>query len=238
MMENDWSVGEVLKALKIHGVDNNTLVIFASDNGPWLAYGDHAGSAQPLREGKMTCWEGGLRVPCIMRWPGKIPAGTACNDILVTIDFFPTIARLVGAELPRYPIDGLDIWPLIAGARDAKNPHDAYVYYFERNELQAIVSGDGRWKLQLPHKYITLAGRPPGHGGLSVEVDRLEITKPELYDLVNDISETKDVAAEQPEIVARLLAVAERWRAELGDALTERTGTAVRPAGQLDEPGR
>ena len=155
IMEIDWSVGEVLKALKDNGLDQNTLVIFTTDNGPWLSYGEHAGSSGPLREGKGTCWEGGVRVPCIMRWPGKIPPGTASNAMLMTIDLFPTIAKLVGAELPRQPIVGLDVWPLIAGEPDAKNPHEAYLFYYEVNQLHAITSGDGRWKLQLPHTYRT-----------------------------------------------------------------------------------
>src|SRR5207247_1547036 len=129
------------------------------DNGPWLSYGDHAGSAGPLREGKGTCWEGGVRVPCIMRWPQRIPPGTSSDAMLMTIDLLPTIARLVGTELPKLPIDGLDIWPLLAGQPGAINPHEAYVYYYGVNELQAAVTGDGHWKLQLPHAYRSLAGR-------------------------------------------------------------------------------
>ena len=146
--EIDWSVGEILKTLKKHNLDEQTLMIFTSDNGPWLSYGNHAGSAGPLREGKGTCWEGGTREPCIMRWPGKIPAGTTCNDMLMTIDLFPTIAKLVGAELPKHKIDGLNVWPIITGERGAKNPHDAYLFYYEQNQFQAVMSGDGKWKLQ------------------------------------------------------------------------------------------
>src|SRR4029078_9091043 len=112
MEEVDWSVGEVMRTLSELGLDEKTLVVFTSDNGPWLSYGDHAGSARPLREGKGTCWEGGVRVPCLMRWPGKPPAGTTCEAMLMTIDLFPTIARLVGADLPRHAIDGLDVWPI------------------------------------------------------------------------------------------------------------------------------
>jgi arylsulfatase len=233
--EIDASVGQILRALEANGLEKNTLVIFTTDNGPWLSYGDHAGSAGPLREGKGTCWEGGVRVPCIMRWPGKIPARTTSDAMLMTIDLLPTIARLVGADLPRHAIDGLDVWPLLVGQRGATNPHDAYVYYYEQNQLQAVVSGDGRWKLQLPHTYRSLAGRPGGHGGSPAKYDSKKILHAELYDLASDLGETTDVAPRHPDIVHRLLAVAEQARAELGDSLTKRQGRGVRPAGQLKD---
>jgi arylsulfatase A len=235
IQEIDASVGKVLRALEANGLERNTLVIFTTDNGPWLSYGDHAGSAGPLREGKGTCWEGGVRVPCIMRWPGKIPAGTTSDAMLMTIDLLPTIARLVGAELPKHTIDGLDVWPLLSGQPGATNPHDAYLYYFEQNQLQAVVSGDGRWKLQLPHTYRSLAGQPGGHGGVPAKYESKKILQPELYDLVADLGETNDLAARHPEIVQRLLAVAERARAELGDSLSKREGRGVRPVGQIED---
>jgi arylsulfatase A-like enzyme len=230
--EIDWSVGQVLETLKRTGLEERTWVIFTSDNGPWLSYGDHAGSAYPLREGKATCWEGGTREPCVMRWPGKIPAGTECKQMLMSIDLFPTIAKLIHADLPKHPIDGLDVWPIISRQRGAKNPHAAYWFYFRSNELQAVVTGDGRWKLQLPHTYITLGGRPGGHGGLPVPYEERKLEHAELYDLVQDISETTDVAAQHPDIVKRLEAEAAKARAELGDALTKATGQGAR------EPGR
>jgi arylsulfatase len=235
IQELDASVGDVLRALETNGLERNTLVIFTTDNGPWLSYGDHAGTAGPLREGKGTCWEGGVRVPCIMRWPGKIPAGTTCEAMVMTIDLLPTIARLVGAELPQHAIDGLDVWPLLAGQPGATNPQDAYLYYYEQNELQAVVSGDGRWKLQLPHTYPSLAGHAGGHGGVPTNYQSKKIVRPELYDLATDLGETTDVAERHPEIVRRLLADAERARTELGDSLTKRQGRGVRPPGQRDE---
>jgi arylsulfatase len=231
--EIDWSVGEVMKALKENGLEKNTLLIYASDNGPWLSYGDHAGSALPLREGKGTCWEGGTRVPCIMRWPGKIPAGTESQQMIVNIDLFPTIAKLVGAKLPKQPIDGKDIWPIISSKRNAKNPHDAYWFYYAHNELQSVVTGDGEWKLQLPHTYRTLNGREGGHGGIPVLYENIKLTKAELYHLSSDISETTNVSTEHPKIVKRLQAEAEKARAELGDALTKRTGKGSREPGKL-----
>jgi arylsulfatase A len=236
--EIDGSVGEIMKALKAHNLERDTLVIYTSDNGPWLSYGDHAGTALPLREGKVTCWEGGVRVPCIMRWPGKLPAGTTSNAMLMTIDLFPTIAKLVGAELPKQPIDGLDVWPLISGAPGAVNPHEAYLFYFAQNELQAVSSSDGRWKLQLPHTYVSLVDRPRAQNGVPVGPDMRTIKTPELYDLVNDISEKTDVAADHPEIVARLLAVADRARDDLGDTLTKRQGRGVRSPGRVTDRGR
>jgi arylsulfatase len=226
--EIDWSVGEILSALKKNGLDDDTFVLFTSDNGPWLSYGDHAGSAYPLREGKGTNWEGGTREPCIMRWPGRIPAGTVCDDMLMTIDLFPTIAKWVGAKLPEHKIDGLDVWPIIAGEKGAKNPHDAYYFYYEVNQLQAVVTGDGRWKLQLPHTYRT----PGGRDGHPVPYENRKLEHAELYDLESDISETGDVASANPEMVKRLQAVAEQAREDLGDALTNREGAGRR------EPGR
>jgi arylsulfatase len=231
--EIDWSVGQVMDALKRTGLESKTWVIFTSDNGPWLSYGDHAGSAYPLREGKGTCWEGGTREPCVMRWPGKIPAGTECNQMLMTIDLFPTIAKLIHADLPKHPIDGLDVWPIMSGKRRVKNPHAAYWFYYEANQLQAVVSGDGRWKLQLPHTYRTLGGRPGGHGGTPVPYEQRKLERAELYDLVNDISEVADAAGQHADIVKSLEAEADRARRELGDALTKRAGQGVREPGRM-----
>jgi arylsulfatase A len=231
--EIDWSVGQVMDALKRTGLEKKTWVIFTSDNGPWLSYGDHAGSADPLREGKGTCWEGGTREPCVMRWPGKIPAGTESRQMLMTIDLFPTIAKLIQADLPKHPIDGLDIWPIIAGKRGAKNPHTAYWFYYEQNQLQAVVSGNGRWKLQLPHTYRTLGGKPGGHGGTPAPYEQRKLQRSELYDLVTDISEVTDVAAQHPDIVRALEAEADKARQELGDTLTKRIGQGIREPGKL-----
>jgi arylsulfatase len=232
-MEVDWSVGEVVAALKRAGVEENTWVIYTSDNGPWLSYGNHAGNAGPLREGKGTCWEGGTREPTLMRWPGKIPAGTTNDAMLMTIDLFPTIARLVGAGLPRHKIDGLDVLPLIAGQKGATNPHEGYAFYYEQNQLQAVVSADGRWKLQLPHSYRTLGGRPGGRDGIPAKYETRKLETAELYDLQNDIGEAANVAEKHPEIVKRLETFAEKTREDLGDALTDRKGKGVREPGKV-----
>jgi arylsulfatase A-like enzyme len=230
IMELDWSVGEILAALKRFDLERDTLVMFLSDNGPWLSYGDHAGSAGRLREGKGTSWEGGTRVPFIARWSGRIPRGSVCRQPAMTIDLFPTIARLAGAEPPAHAIDGLDIWPLLSGDRRARGPHDAYFFYYGQNELQAVSCG--RWKLILPHTYTTLEDQPFAHGGVPVKYHQVKLTVPELYDLQHDPEERRNVAADEPVIVRRLEALAEEARATYGDSLTHRIGSGVR------EPGR
>lgn len=229
--EIDWSVGEILNAIKTSGIDDNTLVIFTSDNGPWLSYGTHSGSAGPLREGKGTSWEGGIREACIMRWPGKIPAGTVSDTPGMNIDLLPTIAGLIGADLPEKPIDGLDIWPVLSG--DGENPHDGYWVYYKQNELQAIIADE--WKLVLPHQYRTMGGAPGGTDGTPNRYSGDKTVKPELYHLHTDLGEQKDVAEENPEVMKRLLAIADKARAELGDRLTKTTGTGNREPGRLTD---
>ena len=137
-------------------------MIFTSDNGPWLSYGDHAGAA-PLREGKGTCWEGGVRVPCVMRWPGKIPAGTESDAMLMTIDLFPTIAHLTQADLPNHRIDGLDVWPLISGTawKIEKPPRRLPVLLRRTNSRPSPPATVVLWKLQLPHTYRTPRAQCP-----------------------------------------------------------------------------
>lgn len=235
IMEIDWSVGEVLKALNKNGLEENTLVIFTSDNGPWLSYGNHAGSAGPLREGKGTVWEGGTREPCIMRWPGKIPKGSVNNSMLMTIDLLPTIAKLTGAELPKHKIDGLDVWPLMAGEKGAKNPHDAYFFWYDHNALQSVTSGDGHWKLILPHTSRTLGGKPGGKDGIPAKYTENKITQPELYDLSQDIGENKNVISQFPDVVKNLSALAEQAREDLGDSLKNQKGAGAREPGKLVE---
>ena len=224
--EIDWSVGQVLESLKRNKIDENTLVMFTCDNGPWLVYGNHAGTAGALREGKGTTFDGGVRVPFIARWPGKIPAGSTCREPAMTIDLFPTIAKLIGADLPRHKIDGLDIWPLLSAQEGAKSPHEA-LYFYWLNRLDAVRSG--RWKLHLAHDYP----HPDPVGG-DAAPGKLKVQKIDqsLFDLEADIGETTNVAADHPDVVARLLIYAEAARADLGDTATKRVGSGVR------EPGR
>ncbi len=232
IMEIDWSVGQILGALKRNGLDDNTLVIFTSDNGPWLSYGDHGGCALPLREGKGTMFDGGCREACIMRWPGHIPSGKVCDEVAATIDILPTVAEITATKLPEHAIDGRSILPLMLGEPGAKSPHEAYYMYYGA-ELQAVRSG--RWKLHFPHGYRTLDGRPGGTGGLPVPYSYKK-TGLELYDLQNDIGETTNVADKHPEVVKKLQAYAEVARADLGDSRTKRKGSGVRQPGHL-QPG-
>jgi len=232
--EIDWSVGEILKTLEENGLEENTLVIFTSDNGPWLPYGTHSGKALPLREGKGTAWEGGVRVPCIMQWKGKIESGQTIKETAMTIDILPTISKLTSAKLPERTIDGKDMSHLLMGKTDTPPHHEAYYFYYHRNQLQAVMSGNGRWKLYFPHQYRSLNGRVGTDDGLPIDYEQNKVIEMELYDLENDISETKNVIAEHPEIVEELLVHAEKIRADLGDELTDRKGVGVRAVGTIE----
>jgi arylsulfatase A-like enzyme len=226
--ELDWSVGQVLSALQEDGLDDRTLVVFTSDNGPWLSYGDHAGSAGPLREGKGTSFEGGVREPFVARWPGHIPAGVVCREPAMTIDLMPTFARLAGAEPPADRIiDGRDISPLLLAEPGARSPHEA-LYFFWGRDLQAVRSG--RWKLHLRHPYAHLV--TPGAGGKPGELATRTIER-SLFDLESDPGETTNVAASHPDVLQRLQQLAESARADLGDPATRRAGKNLREPGRL-----
>ena len=231
IMEIDWSVGQVLAALKEYNLDDNTIVIFTSDNGPWLSYGDHAGCAYPLREGKGTALEGGQREPCIIRYPNKIKPGRVIDVPMMAIDILPTIAKITGAKLPDNTIDGMNIWDIWTG-KSNQSPHKAYYFYYHVNELHGIRYG--KWKMYFPHKYRTLNGRKGGENGLPVEYEYNTMNTIELYDLSKDISETIDVAAKHPDIVAEILSLGDNIRTELGDTLLDKVGTGTRLAGEIE----
>jgi arylsulfatase A-like enzyme len=229
IQEIDWSMGEILAALAEHGLTERTLVLFSSDNGPWLSYGNHAGSAGPLREGKGTTWEGSQRVPCIACWLGKIPAASQCRELTSTLDILPTLARLAGGQEPQDRIiDGRDIWPLLSG-RVEKFPEPPTFYYYWDYGLDAVRQGP--WKLVFPHKYRSLTGtpgrdgRPGGYSEASTDLA--------LYNLDADVGETRNVAAENPQIVEQLQKLAELAREDLGDAHQNRPGKNRRPPGRL-----
>ena len=220
--EIDWNVGRILDAVKKLGLDDNTYVIFCSDNGPWFIKRQQGGSARPLRGAKTSTWEGGLRVPCIMRAPGRIPAGKTCHEITCTMDMLPTLAALAGAAVPKDRIiDGHDIRFMMPGRPGATTRKEAF-YYYQNTHLQAVRSG--KWKLHLARP-----AQPPWAPKWASHIskdDVFDIKKPMLFDLDGDIGETTDVAAANPKVVARLLALAEKGRADIGDY--NRIGTGAR----------
>jgi arylsulfatase A-like enzyme len=231
VMEIDWSVGRIVETLRKHRLDRDTLVIFTSDNGPWLSYGDHAGSAEPLREGKGTMFDGGCRVPMVVWWPGKIPAGTVCKTPAMTIDLLPTLAHLIGAKLPAHRIDGKNIWPLIAGLPGAQSPQEAYYFYWGR-QLHAVRMGP--WKLHFPHGYPTLGAKSGGTAGKPAPYQQTKIGLA-LFDLEKDPGETTNLVSAHPEVVAKIKALADGIRADLGDSATGQKGAGVRQPGRLEE---
>ncbi len=199
MMEIDWSVGQIMAKLRALGLDERTLVVYTSDNGPWLAYGIDGGSAGPLREGKGTTWEGGMRVPGIFRWPGKIPAGRRTDAMAANIDLLPTFAGLAGAAVPAdRTIDGRDLWPLLSG-QTSRSPREHYHYLAGSMEGRVNFQGirDDRWKL-----------------AVAVEADG-KVAGRQLYDLGADVSEKFDRLARHPEIAERLRVAAQAFYDEI-----------------------
>ena len=228
IMEIDWSVGEIMKALDQNGLTKNTLIVFTSDNGPWLNFGNHAGSAGGLREGKGASFEGGQREPCIMKWPGHIPEGTICNKLASTIDLLPTFAEITGSDLPKKKIDGVSILSLLKGDPNA-NPRENFLYYYRKNNLEGIRKDN--WKLVFAHPGRTYHGFEPGRDGFPGKVDE-NFNHPEgLYDLRRDPGEQYDVKAFYPEVVAELKKIANAAREDLGDDLTQSPGKGRREAG-------
>ena len=220
IMEIDWSVGQIISALKNNGIDENTLIIYASDNGPWLNYGKWGGSAGPLREGKGSMWEGGARVPCIMRWPEKIKPGQIISNIAATIDIFPTLAEIVGEKKIKTKIDGISLVPLLNRIPGANPRNELYYYYGE----SLIAVRKGKYKLVFPHVYRSYKNVNPGEN-LHPGAYSQGRTGLELYNLESDIGETTDLAPQFPNIVNDLQIVGEQARSILGDKLTSRPGS-------------
>jgi len=207
----DWATACIFHELKSLGLDDNTLVIFTSDNGSRAR--DEGGSNAPLRSTKGTTWEGGQRVPCIMHWPGKIAPGTTNSELTLSMDFYPTIAAICGAEVPTDRIiDGNDIRPLMFDEEDAKSEHDAFFYY-KRDSIEAVRSG--KFKLH-------------------VRKDDDEIN--ELYDLESDIGETTNIYDQHPDVVADLKAKIDACRKDIGDAAAGIEGENIRPSGRVENP--
>ncbi len=220
--EVDWSVGRVLDTLRTLKLAENTLVMFSSDNGPWLTKGADGGTAGPLRGGKGSTWEGGVREPTLAWWPGKVAAGSTCDAIAGNIDFLPTFVKLAGGSVPAdKKIDGKDLSPLLLGMTK-DSPHEAR-YYYSGNKLQAVRSGP--WKLAIA---------PQAEGmGKSGPAVAASLDQPRLYNLDTEIGERTDVATAHPDVVARLKALAVKMAAELGDG---KPGPEVRAAGEVANP--
>ncbi len=232
MMEIDWSVGEIINAVEENGLTDNTIIMFTTDNGPWLNFGNHAGSAGGLREGKTTSWEGGQRVPFIVKWPGKIPEGTICNKLACAIDLLPTLASITGGELSDNKIDGIDIRSLFKG-NFKSSPRETILYYSGRNNLNAVRKGN--WKLVFPHTFDSYDTKPgnDGHGGKRIKTT---VEKPELYNMMRDPGEQYNVIEYNPEKVDELMEVAEKARKELGDLnVGIEKGTGNRMIGSISE---
>ena len=209
MMEIDWSVGEIVMALEENGVRENTIILFTSDNGPWLSYANHSGQT-PYREGKGTSFDGGIRSPLIISYPRELKNSSVSHHAFYSIDFMPTFARLTGAALPEYEIDGKDVWDLIVGKPRAKNPHEYYAFTNGR-EFQGVMSGDGKWKLHVPHSYRTSpVGGRDGIPGLYQQSD-IELS---LFDMVHDPYEKVNVIDDYPEIADELIRIAEEHKAK------------------------
>lgn len=230
MMEIDWSIGEVLKTLTELRLDTKTLIIFTSDNGPWINYGNHAGTAGGMREGKGTTFEGGQRVPCLMRWKGTIPQGLVCNKLVSGIDILPTLAAIAGAPLPAKKIDGVNIFALMRGDLTVI-PRKSFLYYYQENSLEAVSNGD--WKLVFPHPGRTYQGFLPGKDGLPGKVDENFMIEGGLYDLRRDPGERYNMKDSYPEIIRELEIIANEAREDLGDDLTKSTGKNRREPGRI-----
>jgi len=218
--EVDWSVGQVLDVLRELKLDTNTLVIFTSDNG-----GTPRAVNTPLRGNKGSTWEGGMRVPTIAWWPGKVPANTATDEITSMMDVLPTLAGLAGAKLPTNKIDGGDVWPVLSGQAGAKSPHADLFYFYSGFNLQAVRSGP--WKLQLAGNDGSGKGK-----GKAKQAPKAE-PFPRLYNLADDIGESKNVAAAHPDVVAKLQTLVEQAKSDLG---IKEKGPGVRELGRVENP--
>ena len=235
IMELDWSIGEIIKKLKQHKLEKNTLLIVASDNGPWLPFGNHGGVTNGLRESKGTSWEGGVRTSCLMYWKGKLSKGVKINTPVMNIDILPTIAYLTNSSLPEKPIDGLNIWKILS-SQDKNNEfvslRPLFIYY-NINEPQAMRWKN--WKLYFPHTYNSMEGVMPGNDGKRAQTKSVKLETMELYDLNKDKGEKINLASQFPEIVSQMNAMADEIRKKIGDSLKGIKGIENREPGKIIE---
>jgi arylsulfatase len=222
LLELDWSLGEVMKALDESGQANNTILIVTSDNGPWAHFGNHAGSSGGLREGKGTSFEGGTRVPFLIRWPKVIQAGNVSGALMTNMDILPTLCSITNTSLPRKKIDGIDFTAFLLGKTEA-SPRKLFYYYYSGNKLMAVRYK--HWKLVLPHRSQSYVH--DGVLGMDAMPGKMNHDHPvamALYDLAHDPGEVYDVQSNYPEVMTTILDYVEEARVDLGDDLTKRIG--------------
>ena len=229
--EIDNSVGLIIKSLKENKLDRNTIVVFTSDNGPWLSYGDHAGSTGIYREGKGTTWEGGQRVPCIVWYPNEIESNTVLSTPFMGIDWLPTFAKLTNSTLSKNKIDGKNIWENLTG-KTFEDPHEALFFYYHKNSLHAVRYGD--YKMYFPHRYRTLNGKKGRDDGQPIKYEYVNLLSEELYNLKTDPSETNNIINDFPDLAKKITTLANNKRKELGDDLTNVLGSEIREVGKID----
>lgn len=230
IQEIDDGIGRIMETLKSNGLDKNTIVIFTSDNGPWLNYGNHAGNPGGFREGKGTTYEGGHRVPFIVRWKGNIPSGQICNQLVSAIDIMPSIASICKLQLPENKIDGVSLVSIFKGDMNA-TPRKNFLYYYRKNSLEAVRRDN--WKLVFEHPSRSYLDQAPGKDGYPGNTPENVMMPYALYDLRRDPSEAYDVKDQNPLIVSELNKLAEEARKDLGDDIQNRKGEQVRPVGKL-----
>ena len=226
--EIDYSVGRIINSLEENGLTENTIVVFTSDNGPWLSYGDHSGSSGIYREGKGTTWEGGVRVPSIIKFPNRLKP-RIIDEPVMGIDWMPTFASITGSKLSDNIIDGKNIWPLLSG-KTIKSPHEKLYFYYRVNELHSIRMDD--WKIHFARTYRSLNGKEGGVDGIPVKYDMNLLENNELYNLVEDPKEKNNVYDEFPEVASKLEELGRKARIELGDNITGIKGKGNREDGK------
>ena len=229
--EIDASVGQILETLKENQLEENTIIIFTSDNGPWLSYGGHSGSSGIYREGKGTNWEGGHRVPAIVSFPKRISSNTRIDLPAMGIDWLPTLTDFTGSSLPEKKIDGESLVPLLT-KMTSEAPHENFFFYYRTNELHAVRHKN--WKFYVPHTYRSLNGKVGTNDGYPIPYDMNKIETPVLFNLETDPEENWDVASENPELVVKISKIADSIRQVLGDQLTGVKGLEVRPVGRIE----
>ena len=229
--EIDASVGQILKTLNDHDLEENTIIIFTSDNGPWLSYGGHSGSSGIYREGKGTNWEGGHRVPAIVSFPKRIKSNTLIEVPAMGIDWLPTLTDFTGSSLPEKKIDGTSLVPLLT-QKTIEAPHENFFFYYRTNELHAV--RHKKWKFYVPHTYRSLNGKAGTDDGYPIPYEMKKIETPALFNLETDPKEMYDVVSEYPELVLKISKIADSIRGILGDRLTGIKGSEVRPVGRVE----